>query len=75
MAIRKPAAAAETAVPAADADLEQIVSDLTRVFARMAVKSSVGLGAATFRQIVVNDLHIATHDEAERIERWLSEHP
>jgi hypothetical protein len=70
MATRKPDA---SAAPAAQ-DTEQMVTDLARVFARLAVKSAIGNGAATFGQIIVNELHIATHEEASRIEAWLTSH-
>jgi hypothetical protein len=55
-------------------DVEKMVTTLTRVFARLAVKTSTCGGAATFAQIVVTELHIATHEEAAAIETWLTSH-
>ena len=70
MADRKPAAEA-VAVP----DAEQLLTVLARVVARMVVRSSVSQGAATFRQIAVMELKVATDAEATAIEAWLTSHP
>lgn len=62
--------------PAADhAELEQLVTDLTRILARMVVQQSPGAGAATFGQLAVDGIRVATMEEAARIEKWLTEHP
>lgn len=60
--------AAEEAGPA----VEDVVSALARVVARMAVARSVSQGAASFRQIAVAELKIATDAEAAVIEQWLT---
>lgn len=75
MAVRKPAEpAAATPAPGQQADVEKMVTTLTRVFARMAVKTSSCTGAATFSQIMVTELNIATHEEAATIENWITAH-
>lgn len=72
-ATRHPAATAEPTGHDLD-DLEQTVTDVVRVLARLAVQSSHASGAATFDRIMVNELHIATHEEAQRLATWLETH-
>ena len=71
MAATRPAAATAAAAP----DIEQVVTDLARVLARLAIKSSVADGAASFGQILTYELKVATEAEAGRIEAWLTSHP
>lgn len=74
MAVRKPAEA--LAQPGHDlAELTEMVTTLTRVLARMCVQSSHAQGAARFDQIIVNEMHIATNEEAQRLTDWLESHP
>lgn len=65
----------ETTTGHAELELEQLVTDLTRILARMVVQQSPGAGAATFGQLAVDGLRVATTEEAGRIEKWLVEHP
>lgn len=57
--------------------LEKIQTTTLRILARAAVSASASRSssAATFTQIVTNELRIATHEEAATIEAWLSAHP
>ena len=65
-----------TTAPAAPATAaDEVITVLARVLARLAVRSSASTGAATFRQIAVLELKIATDAEAAAIEAWLTAHP
>lgn len=54
--------------------LERIVTTWLRIEARDKVRLSVGHQPASFRVIVVNELRIATHEEAVAVEEWLTAH-
>jgi hypothetical protein len=57
------------------AELAEVVTTLTRVLARMCVQNSRAIGAARFDRIMVNEMHIATDAEAQRLAGWLETHP
>lgn len=61
---------AGAAGPAAD----EVISAVCRIVARMAVRQSVSTGAATFKEIAVRELGIATDQEATILEQWLTAH-
>jgi hypothetical protein len=77
MAVREHKTAAPTAPAGHDdiAGLAEMITTLTRVLARMCVQTSHASGAARFDQIMVNELHIATAEEAQRLAAWLETHP
>jgi hypothetical protein len=52
--------------------LEQTLTTTLRILSRWIVRSATGQGAATFSQILVGELHIATHEEAQAVEVWLT---
>ena len=79
MAVRKPAPEPEPV--AAPADDSAVIMALIRMMSRLAVAQTVDRtlgvpqGAATFRQIAVHELHIASDRDVDAIEAWLAAHP
>lgn len=72
---RKPAGADRAAdLEARLADAEQMITLLMRVANRAIVRYSRGATSASYRQIVVGEMRLASHEEAAEIERWLTEH-
>ena len=52
--------------------LEQMQTTTLRILGRWIVCSAIGQGAATLEQILVNELRIATHEEAAAVTAWLT---
>jgi hypothetical protein len=71
MADRRAAAEAAPLVP----DAEQLLTILARMTATLAVRCSRGQYAATFRDIAVRELRIASPADVDVIEAWLTAHP
>jgi hypothetical protein len=59
----------------AEPGASEMITILARVFARLAIAMSHSTGAASFRQIAVLELKIASDEEATAIEAWLTAHP
>jgi hypothetical protein len=75
MAERRPAAAAATgALEQRVAELESMLTLVARFAAHLAVHSTKGQTSATFRQIAVQELRIASNADVDRLESWLREH-
>jgi hypothetical protein len=66
-----------TAKPAPEPapDAGQLLTVLARMTAALAVRCSSGQHSATFRQIAVRELSIATDAEVDVLEAWLTAHP
>jgi hypothetical protein len=52
--------------------LDQMTTTTLKILSRWIVRSTPGQSAATFSQMVVGELHIATHEEAAAVEAWLT---
>lgn len=72
MAARRQGPEAEAA---AAPDIDQLLTVLARVVARLVVQSSKGQHSATFRDIAVRELGVASHADVTAIETWLTTHP
>ena len=73
MAINTRSSAAPTAPPeAASDDLAAIVRVLARMTCHFAVQATRSPHSATFRQIAVQVLRIASHADVDLIEKFLS---
>ena len=70
MADRKPAAEA-----AAAPEAEQLLTVLAGIVGRLVVRSSTGRHPATFREIAVQELRVASHADVDLLEKWLTAHP
>lgn len=70
MADRRPSAEADAAP-----DAEQLLTVLAGVVGRLVVRSSAGRDPATFRQIAVQELRVASDVDVTLIESWLTAHP
>jgi hypothetical protein len=55
-------------------DLEQTVTALASILARLIVRQATGQGAATFQQIATHELHVATAEDADTLVAWLTTH-
>jgi hypothetical protein len=75
MAGRKPAEAAHAEPAPVAPDAEQLLTVLARMVACLAARCSKGQYPATFRQIAVNELRIATPADVDAVEAWLAAHP
>ena len=56
------------------AKAERIITILLRVLNRDIVTNRPGTNTATFRQILVDEQRLASHEEAADIETWLTDH-
>lgn len=56
------------------AALEQMQTTTLRILSRWFVRSAPGSTSATFAQILVNELRMATHEEVQAFEAWLTAH-
>jgi hypothetical protein len=71
MAVRKHETEAAPAVP----DDSAVIGVLLRMVSHLAVRQALGQGAASFRQIAVNELGIARNQDIDVIDAWLAAHP
>jgi hypothetical protein len=56
------------------AKAEQMITLLLRILNRDVVQRSRGATSATYRQIMVNELRLATHEEVADLEAWLTDY-
>lgn len=57
------------------AELERMQATTLKILSRWFVRSAPGLTSATFAQILVDELRVATHEEVQAFVAWLTAHP